>query len=216
MACTSSGSRTAQPCTNLLNLCTGASAPDASTGRSHAGRSSASASASLSSSTAKGKRVRSLLGMLLAASRYHRPCSGAWSSSSRWTSLMRHRFVSMDARTAFVCASWKAVRWHCDRTVGTRRLVLTSRCTSRARRRSAAGRSAGGSYSARSRRGTSPGRTRKRSFTLASPVHASRCVFRSTKTSSGSPVPYHRSRSATAPGSFARRPWYSSREGESR
>ena len=48
--------------------------------------------------------------------------------------------------------------------------------------------------------GTSLGLMMKRSFTDDSPVQLSLCVLRSTKTNSGSPVPYHRSRRAMAPG----------------
>mmetsp|Transcript_7031 Transcript_7031/g.24775 ORF Transcript_7031/g.24775 Transcript_7031/m.24775 type:complete len:397 (+) Transcript_7031:330-1520(+) len=214
---TSSGIKTAQPWMNLLNLWTGMSFEESTKTLTHSGKSSASASASLISRTAKGKRVISESGMASDGSLYQRLKRGDA------TSEIKHKFESMDTRTALVCASWNATRMHCDRTVGTSPLVAINCVTSSIRMRSPRMAAsdflpprrwrctcASTSYSPFRSSGTSSGLMLKRSLTLSSPVQESRCVFRSTKTSVGSPVPYHRSRSATAPGDLSKRPWYSS------
>mmetsp|Transcript_10199 Transcript_10199/g.23594 ORF Transcript_10199/g.23594 Transcript_10199/m.23594 type:complete len:219 (-) Transcript_10199:875-1531(-) len=133
-----------------------------------------------------------------------------------------HRFVSSEMRTEASFSIWKAVRMYWDRIVGTSCFELIAWVTSVTRASQSAISSSdfplarisaifscfGNLPSSSSC--TSLGLMMNRSFTLTSPVHESRWVFRSTKTSSGSPVPYHRSRKAMAPGVLSSRPWYSS------
>ena len=89
----------------------------------------------------------------------------------------------MDARTAFVWDSWNAVRWHCDRTVGTKPFAEMSRRTSSRSWSSLALNgvaASAGSKVPSSSLATCSGAIAKRSLTDSSPVHESRCVFRST------------------------------------
>mmetsp|Transcript_10894 Transcript_10894/g.33633 ORF Transcript_10894/g.33633 Transcript_10894/m.33633 type:complete len:334 (-) Transcript_10894:1565-2566(-) len=211
-AWTSSGSSAAQPWMYLENLCTGING--STMGPTQSGRSSASSRASLSSRTAYGNVAVWSEGATF--SRNHRGVmdveAASGSSPTRdGTSVMSVKFVSMAARTAVVSARLNAARSQMDRTVGTSFFVEMRRCTSSTTRNSFRVYSARaafvGSYAAFNNNGTSSGDMAKRSFTDSSPAHASRCVLRSIHTRRGSPAPYHRIRSATAPGCFARRPW---------